>query len=130
MPEYIGAIHVTLVTGLPMAIAETKAFIHCCRSIFTEEELADVKLQLALDPEAGVVIPDTGGIRKIRCGARGKGKRGGARVIYFYFDREMPLYLLAAYAKGEQADISPLEKRRMRAMVEQLIEERRSQKIA
>ena len=121
MPEYIGSVHVAMVGGLPMTIVETKAFVSGSRTIFTDEELADAEMHLALYPESGTVIQDTGGIRKIRFGAKGKGKSGGARVIYFYFNREMPLYLLAIYAKGEKIDLSAQEKRLMKKIVDQFV---------
>jgi hypothetical protein len=51
-------------------------------------------------PSVGDLIPETGGVRKIRWRRAGAGKRGGARVIYFYHDADRPLYLLMVYAKG------------------------------
>ena len=67
--------------------------------------------------EAGDVIPDTGGVRKVRWSRAGMGKRGGARVIYFYHDDTMPLYLLLAYAKAQRENLTPDEKRQVRALV-------------
>ena len=61
--------------------------------------------------ESGVLIPDTGGVRKLRWGRQGSGKRGGARVIYFYHHADAPLYLLLAYAKAQREDMTPDEKR-------------------
>lgn len=77
---------------------------------------------LAWHPTAGDVIPGSGGVRKMRWGLEGRGKRGGARVIYFFHDVGMPLYLMTAYAKNErenlsQAEISALQKI-ARALVE------------
>jgi hypothetical protein len=57
--------------------------------------------------EEGVLIPDTGGLRKLRWSAKGKGKQGGARVIYYFHNLEVPLYLMAIYAKGVQSDLTP-----------------------
>lgn len=61
---------------------------------------------LSYYPTAGVVIPGAGGVGKLRWGLEGRGKRGGARVIYFYHDRDMPLFLLEAHAKNEQDNLS------------------------
>ncbi len=70
------------------------------------DERAQLVEHLAYNPTAGTVIPSTGGIRKMRWGLEGRGKRGGARVIYFFHNLEMPLFLLTAYAKNEREDLS------------------------
>jgi hypothetical protein len=75
---------------------------------------------LATNPEDGDVIPCTGGIRKLRWGRMGTGKRGGIRVIYFYHDLGMPLYLLLAYAKSRATDLTPDEKRTLTALANTL----------
>jgi hypothetical protein len=72
---------------------------------------------IAGNPEAGDVIPDTDGVRKVRWGRAGIGKRGGTRVIYFYHDADRPLYLLMVYAKGRQENLSPEEERIVRKLV-------------
>ncbi len=72
---------------------------------------------IAANPEAGDVIPDTGGLRKVRWSRQGTGKRGGVRVIYFYHDADMPLYLMLIYAKAQRADLTPDEKRRAQALI-------------
>ena len=72
---------------------------------------------IALHPEAGDVIPETGGVRQIRWVRAGIGKRGGARVIYYYHDTDRPLYLLMVYAKGRQENLTPDEKRAVRKLV-------------
>jgi hypothetical protein len=73
-------------------------------------------LYIAGNPKAGAVIPDTGGVRKLRWGTAGSGKRGGVRVIYLYHDPDRPLYLLTVYAKGRQEDLDPDEKRAVREL--------------
>ena len=67
---------------------------------------------------AGAVIPGTGGLRKVRWAMPGKGKRGGARVIYYHHEADYPLILLAGYAKNEKADLTAAEKKAMGAFVE------------
>ena len=76
---------------------------------------------LAGNPEAGDVIPGTNGVRKLRWGMENIGKRRGARVIYFYRDLNMPLYLLAVYAKSEKMDLKPKEKKEFRELVDVLV---------
>jgi hypothetical protein len=63
-------------------------------------------LTLAADPTAGALIPGGGGLRKLRIGLSGRGKRGGARVIYYYFNEDEPVFLLDVYAKNEADDLS------------------------
>lgn len=71
---------------------------------------------IAQNPEAGDVIPETGGVRKIRWARPGTGKRGGARVIYFCHDAARPIYLLMVYAKARKENLSPDEKRAVRKL--------------
>jgi hypothetical protein len=75
---------------------------------------------IASHPGAGDVIPETGGVRKVRWNRPGSGKRGGVRVIYFYHDADRPLYLLMVYAKARQENLTPDEKRAVRALAETL----------
>ena len=66
------------------------------------------------NPDAGELIPGTGGIRKVRWSRRGSGKRGGVRVIYFYYDEVRPLYLLMVYAKARKENLTSEEARILR----------------
>ncbi|HJU16457.1 MAG TPA: type II toxin-antitoxin system RelE/ParE family toxin [Stellaceae bacterium] len=75
---------------------------------------------IARNPEAGDVIPESGGVRKVRWSRRGSGKRGGVRVIYFYYRTDMPLYLLMVYAKARRDDLSPDAKRMVQALAARL----------
>ncbi|HEX3484757.1 MAG TPA: type II toxin-antitoxin system RelE/ParE family toxin [Micropepsaceae bacterium] len=100
----------------PITIAETPFFIRQAREVWTEEEREEFVIFIAGNPEAGDVIPDTGGVRKVRWSRAGTGKRGGVRVIYFYHDPGRPLYLLMVYAKGRQENLSPDEKRAVRQL--------------
>jgi len=70
-------------------------------------------LQLALifRPEQGAVIPGSGGLRKIRWGMKGRGKRGGLRIIYFYEKAKETIYMLFVYPKNEQEDLTPTQLR-------------------
>jgi len=99
-----------------IVVAETPAFVRQAKEVWTEAEREEFVLYIAGNPEAGDVIPDTGGVRKVRWSRAGSGKRGGVRVIYFYHDRDRPLYLLMVYAKGRQEDLDPDEKRAVRAL--------------
>lgn len=95
----------------PITVAETHAFVRAAQKIWSADELSALVDHLAHNPEDGDVIPGTGGVRKLRWGKAGSGKRGGARVIYFYYQMDCPLYLLLAYAKAQATDLTSEEKR-------------------
>jgi hypothetical protein len=95
----------------PITVAETHSFMRSAEKIWSEDELAALTNHLAYNPDDGDIIPGTGGVRKLRWGKAGSGKRGGARVVYFYYDEDMPLYLLLAYAKSKATDLTPDEKK-------------------
>lgn len=100
----------------PITVAETHIFRRQAEKIWSDAELAVLVDHLATNPEDGDVIPGTGGIRKLRWGKAGTGKRGGVRVIYFYHNTDMPLYLLLAYAKAQATDLTQDEKRTLTAL--------------
>ena len=93
-----------------LTIAETDIFTKLASDLFTDREIDDLKAFLALNPEAGDVIQGTGGLRKLRWQAKQKGKRGGARVIYFYYHSGHPLHLLLAYGKNAQDDLTSIQR--------------------
>lgn len=90
-------------------VAETPLFIKQAAGLFTDEERADLISFLAANPQTGDEIPGAGGVRKLRFGAKGKGKRGGARVIYYWYSDDAPIYALLAYGKNEKTDLTPDE---------------------
>ena len=75
---------------------------------------------LAFNPLAGDVVPELHGLRKLRWRRPGMGTRGGYRVIYYFHDERFPLFLMTAYAKSAQADLTPAEKRSLAKLVEGL----------
>ena len=95
----------------PIAVVETQLFQRQADGVWSDDERFEFIDHIASNPEAGAVIPDTGGVRKIRWGRQGRGKRGGVRVIYFYYSLEAPLYLLMVYAKTDREDMTSDEKR-------------------
>ncbi|MFY9244716.1 MAG: addiction module toxin RelE [Roseicyclus sp.] len=94
-----------------ITVAETPTFTRQCSKIFSDEEKSELIEYLAKYPLAGDEIPGTGGVRKIRFAASGRGKRGGARIIYEYLDNKFPLYALLAYRKNARTDMTPEEKK-------------------
>ena len=94
-------------------VAEVPEFIRRARRLLSEKERESLIEFLALRPKAGVLIRGTGGLRKLRWARQGRGKSGGARIIYYYFDETIPLYLLSIFAKGEKSDLSQREKQNL-----------------
>ncbi len=84
---------------------ELPPFAELRDDLFSDEEFRDLQIFLIDQPKSGDVIPETGGCRKLRWAAKGKGKRGGARVIYFLRVGDDQIVLVAAYGKGERDDV-------------------------
>jgi len=104
------AYHITM-EKIPHTIIETKSFLGSISKLWTEDEREAFIWYIALNMLEGDVIPDTGGVRKIRWASSGRGKRGGARIIYYYYNETAPLFLLYAYPKGMQVNLSEEEKK-------------------
>ena len=92
----------------------------------SEKEREAVVELLAASPEIGDLIPGTGGLRKVRIPLAGRGKRGGARVVYYYHDATLPIYLLLVYAKNERDDLSSAQKVVLQRLVRTIVARRRS----
>jgi hypothetical protein len=75
-----------------------------------------VAVYLVGHPDAGDVIPGAGGARKLRWAAKGKGKRGGARIVYVYVVIAARIYLLRCYAKNVRTDLTAVEKKELRQL--------------
>ncbi len=91
-------------------VVETKLFSRRADALLSPDERLDLIAYLALHPMAGDVIPGAGGIRKLRWQLDGRGKRGGARVIYYTYDEEHPIFALLIYGKNEADDLTSKEK--------------------
>ena len=80
------------------------------------------------DPAAGDPIPDTGGLRKLRLadGRRGKGKRGGLQVIYYWWITGMQFWLFTVYNKDEMTDLTPQQRKALKAMIKAELQARRN----
>ena len=94
-----------------VTVIETEAFARRADKLLSPEERDQLVAFLAANPTAGDLIEGTGGVRKVRFAARGKGKSGGARVIHYFVPEDGPLYALLLYAKAEQADMSPAQRK-------------------
>ena len=94
-----------------IAVVETEEFLADVKSVLSEDEHDALIEYVAQNPAAGDLIPQTGGLRKLRWEARGKGRRGGSRVIYYFHNLEVPVFLMAIYAKGVQEDLLPVQRK-------------------
>jgi hypothetical protein len=91
---------------IPISVVETPEFLAVTRKMMTEDQRKDLVDFLAYHPTSGDLIQGSGGVRKLRWGLEGRGKRGGARVIYFYHHPGMPVFMLTAFAKNDRSDLS------------------------
>lgn len=101
-----------------MVFIETPAFTRLIKALMADEDYADFQRVLASAPDAGDLIEGTGGLRKIRVGMAARGKRGGARVIYYYFSSASQIVMLLAYPKNVQDTLSVGQKKALRAIIE------------
>ncbi len=99
-----------MISDPPIAVAETAHFVASARKVLSDTEREELTDFLAWNPEIGDVIAGTGGVRKVRWALKGRGKSGGARVIYYFHDERIPLYLLDIYAKNEKGNLSLAER--------------------
>jgi len=107
---------------IPITVVETPEFVSAARRLLGDEERAVLVDYLAYNPTAGDLIPRTGGVRKLRWALEGRGKRGGARVIYFHHNAGMPLFALTAYAKNARDDLSQQDRNDFRQLTALLVE--------
>jgi hypothetical protein len=114
------------VSTAPITVVETAVFQRTAQRIMREPEVGGLIDFVARNPLAGDVIEGAGGLRKLRWRLAGRGKRGGARVIYYFHDAEMPLYLLLAYSKAATENVSADELRRLRLIAEEVQQRRKA----
>jgi hypothetical protein len=100
-----------------ITVAETPEYLRCAERLLSAAERADVVAYLAAHPRAGELMQGTGGVRKLRWALGGRGKSGGARVIYYFHSETMPLYLLTVYGKNERANLSKAERNDLAGLV-------------
>jgi len=98
---------------------ETPVFTRRIKELADDDQYRELQLRLLVDPEAGALIPRSGGLRKIRFELPGRGKRGGARIIYYWVRARSQIYLLLAYAKNEQDDLAEEQLKALRTLVRQ-----------
>ena len=102
-----------------MWFIETPVFSSQLSALLSDDDFSALQLALALRPEQGTLIPGGGGLRKLRWGHRGRGKRGGLRVIYYWEPTEGGIYLLFLYPKNRQEDLTPEQLKLLRRIVQE-----------
>lgn len=95
----------------PVSVIELMGYRRRADELLTREQQDAIVDLVAYEPACGDLIPGSGGLRKVRVGTKGRGKRGGARVIYYFYDTDVPILLLALYAKNEKGDLTAAERR-------------------
>lgn len=105
----------------PVSVIELAGYRRRAAELLTQAEQEAVVDLVAYEPDCGDLIPGTGGLRKVRVGRGGIGKRGGARVVYYYHDIRLPIFLLALYAKNDKGDLRAAEKKELAALVKDMV---------
>jgi mRNA-degrading endonuclease RelE of RelBE toxin-antitoxin system len=104
-----------------MLFVETPIFTKLVTDLIPDDEYRKIQLALVLRPEAGKIIPGSGGLRKIRWRSSGSGKRGGLRLIYFWDVQEDRIYMLLIYKKSKQEDHTPSQLKILRDLVKEFL---------
>jgi mRNA-degrading endonuclease RelE of RelBE toxin-antitoxin system len=103
-----------------MEFIEAPAFTRYLPKYLDDEQYRKLQDALVAAPEMGDVIPGTGGFRKLRWAdvRRGKGRRGGLRIIYYWFDGQNQIWLMTVYDKNEAADLTPEQRKTLKAAID------------
>ncbi len=101
-----------------MEFIETPLFSKLLYDYLSEDEFRDLQGALIIQPDLGNIIPGSGGIRKLRWAVKNRGKRGGLRIIYYWFVSDEEIYFLYLYPKNKESDLSSDQLRKLKALVE------------
>jgi hypothetical protein len=110
-----------MLKGAPITVIETPEFLETAGRIMDDAERTLLIYHLARHPRSGDLVAGAGGVRKLRWALEGRGKRGGARIIYYYHDDHVPLFALTAYAKNERANLTQADRNELRGLTKRLI---------
>lgn len=103
-----------------MVFVETSLFTRLLRDHLDDEEYRGLQAHLIEHPDAGAVIRETGGVRKVRWRSRGKGKSGGVRVIYYWVKADEQIFFLTIYGKSQKEDLTSQDLRKISKLLEEL----------
>ncbi len=101
-----------------LTFVEHENFARESRGVLSEDDIIGLMMQLLEHPDAGDIIPRSGGLRKIRIGASGRGKRGGARVIYFWYVKDEVIEFLSVYPKNQKSNLSEADLKKLKKWIE------------
>jgi hypothetical protein len=109
-----------------MEFIEAPAFTRHVSGYLSDDDYKELQASLARNPETGDLMPGTGGFRKARWAdaRRGKGRRGGLRIIYYHFKLDSQIWLMTLYNKDEAGDLTVKEKKALKSSIENELEER------
>jgi len=102
-------------------IIELPRFVASAKKLLSAEEMESLKDMLARIPDAGEVMEGTGGFRKLRLARTGGGKSGGYRVITFFYNETIPVYLIDVYAKNDKESLTKAQKNALKQIADELI---------
>ena len=111
-----------------ITVVETPSYLSRAQKLLSEAERSDVVDLVASTPECGVLIKGTGGVRKVRIALEGRGKSGGARVVYFFHSEDIPIYLLTVFPKNRKASLTSSEKGMLKQLTSQLVRAHREKR--
>lgn len=113
-----------------MKFIEGPAFTRRLSNYLSDEGYRALQNELACNPQAGDLMPGTGGFRKVRWAdpRRGKGRRSGLRIVYYYFARDHEVWLMTLFDKDEASDLSPKKKKALKAAIEAELGAREAQR--
>jgi hypothetical protein len=103
-----------------LTFVETETFSRLLRDVVSDDDYAEFQRDLSQHPDKGDLLQGGGGVRKVRLAARGKGKSGGARVLYLYLRQRERIYLLYLFTKGDADNLSAQGKKAMRELAQQI----------
>jgi hypothetical protein len=112
----------------PVSVVELAGYRRRASALLTSAEQDAVVDLVAYEPACGDLIPGTGGLRKVRIGRSGSGKRGGARVIYYYCADDFPVVLMALYAKNEKDDLNTHDRKALANSLKEIMASWRTRK--
>jgi len=116
----VGVYDLIVMVEAPITVVEVPPFPSQADAYLSHDDRHDLIDFIACHPEAGDLIPGTGGLRKLRWAMKGGGKRGGLRLIYYFYNSNWPIFLLTIYHKSVQEDLTTEHRLRLRRLLEVL----------
>jgi len=108
--------------AMNITVVELPEFRRRVEDLLAEDEQEKLITYLSVQPKSGVLIQGTGGVRKLRWARSGSGKSGGVRIIYFFYNEFIPLFLLTVFAKNEKENLSKAERNELAVLTRLLVE--------